>query len=153
MGRLVPVPAIRGREAETAILDETTLDQVESGHRAVALIEGEPGIGKTRLLDAALKDARRRGMQVATGRAEELERTRPFGVMAEAFGYARSSPDPRRAAIGDLLAARGDRERDPITVTSDPGLRFRAVDWRWSSWSPRSCMWRCPPSAGSIPRG
>ena len=60
MGRLVPVPAIRGRETETAILDKT-LDQVESGHRAVALIEGEPGIGKTRLLDAALEDARQPG--------------------------------------------------------------------------------------------
>ena len=127
MGSLAPVPAIRGRETETAILEET-LDQVESGHRAIALIEGEPGIGKTRLLDAALEDARRRGMQVAAGRAEELERTRPFGVMADAFGCARSSPDPRRAAIGDLLAAGGDRERDPITVTSDPGLRFRVVD-------------------------
>jgi len=127
MGSLAPVPAIRGRETETAILEET-LDQVESGHRAVALIEGEPGIGKTRLLDAALEDARRRGMHIAAGRAEELERTRPFGVMAEAFGCARSSPDPRRAAIGGLLAAGGDRERDPITVTSDPGLRFRVVD-------------------------
>ena len=127
MGTLAPVPVIRGREAETAILSET-LDQVESGRRAVALIEGEPGIGKTRLLDATLADARRRGVQVAAGRAEELERTRPFGVMADAFGCARSSPDPRRAAIGELLAAGGDGARDPITVTSDPGLRFRVVD-------------------------
>ena len=127
MGTLAPVPGIRGRETETAILGET-LDQVESGRRAVALIEGEPGIGKTRLLDAALADAGRRGIQVAVGRAEELERTRPFGVMAGAFGCARSSPDPRRAAIGELLAAGGDGVRDPITVTSDPGLRFRVVD-------------------------
>ena len=44
------------------------------------------------------------------------------------FGCARSSPDPRRAAIGDLLATGSGGERDPITVTSDPGLRFRAVD-------------------------
>ena len=127
MGTLAPVPDIRGRETETAILGET-LDQVESGRRAVALIEGEPGIGKTRLLDAALADAGRRGIQVAVGRAEELEQTRPFGVMADAFGCARSSPDPRRAAIGELLAAGGDGARDPITVTSDPGLRFRVVD-------------------------
>ena len=110
MGTLAPVPDIRGRETETAILGET-LDQVESGRRAVALIEGEPGIGKTRLLDAALADAGRRGIQVAVGRAEELEQTRPFGVMADAFGCARSSPDPRRAAIGELLAAGGDGAR------------------------------------------
>ena len=127
MGALAPVPGIRGREAETAVLSEA-LDRVASGRRAVVLIEGEAGIGKTRLLDAALEDALGRGMQVAAGRAEELERTRPFGPVADAFGCARSSHDPRRAAIGDLLATGGGRERNPITVTSDPGLRFRVVD-------------------------
>src|SRR6266700_5216222 len=66
-------------------------------------------------------------MQVAAGRAEELERTRPFGLVAAAFGCVRSSPDPRRAAIAALLATRGG-DRGPITVTSDPGLRFRAMD-------------------------
>ena len=92
------------------------------------LIEGEAGIGKTRLLDAALENARGRGMQVAAGCAEELERTRPFGLVADAFGCARRSPDPRRAAITGLLATGGSGEHNPITVTSDPGLRFRAVD-------------------------
>ena len=127
MGTLAPVPGLRGREAETAVLGEA-LDRVASGRRAVVLIEGEAGIGKTRLLDAALEDARGRGMQVAAGRAEELERTRPFGAVADALGCARSSRDPRRAAIGELLATGGDGERNPITVTSDPGLRFRVVD-------------------------
>ena len=93
----------------------------------MVLIEGEAGIGKTRLLDAVLEDARGRGMQVAAGCAEELERTRPFGLVAGAFGCARSSRDPRRAAIGELLRA-GGGEQAPITVTSDPGLRFRAAD-------------------------
>ena len=92
----------------------------------MALIDGEAGIGKTRLLNFALGDARAREMQVVSGRAEELEQTRPFGVMTDAFSCARSSPDPRRAAIGGLLAGGG--EQNPITVTSDPGLRFRVVD-------------------------
>ena len=92
------------------------------------LIEGEAGIGKSRLLAEALADARSRGMQVAACRAEELEQNRPFGLVAGVFGCVRSSPDPRRAAIAGLLAAGGDRARGPITVTSDPGLRFRAVD-------------------------
>jgi len=92
------------------------------------LVEGEAGIGKTRLLAQVLEDARGRGMQVAAGRAEELERTRPFGLLAAAFGCARSAADPRRAAIAWLLAAPAAGVEDPITVTSDPGLRFRVVD-------------------------
>jgi predicted ATPase len=47
------------------------------------------------------------------------------------FGCTRSAPDPRRAAIGELLARgdHGDFEgRGPVTVTSDPGLQFRVVD-------------------------
>ena len=97
MGTLAPMPPLRGRQAEVAALDEA-LGRVASGRPAIVLIQGEAGIGKTRLLE----EARRRGMQVAAGRAGELERTRPFGLVADAFGCARSAPDPRRAAIYDF---------------------------------------------------
>ena len=124
---VAPALRLRGRAAEIAVLGEA-LDRAASGQSAVVLIEGEAGIGKTRLLAEALANARGRGMQLTAARAEELEQTRPFGLVASAFGCARSSPDPRRAAIAGLLAAGGDRARGPITVTSDPGLRLRAVD-------------------------
>src|SRR6516165_1848031 len=127
MGTLAPVPRICGREAEIQALGEA-LDRVAAGGPAVGLVEGEAGIGKTRLLAKALEDAAGRGMRVAAGRAEELERTRPFGVLAAALGCARSAPDPRRAAIAGLLASQGAGDQAPITVTSDPGLRFRVVD-------------------------
>ncbi|HTQ93276.1 MAG TPA: AAA family ATPase [Streptosporangiaceae bacterium] len=128
MGAVVPVSRIWGREAEIGALGEA-LGRVAAGGPAIVLVEGEAGIGKTRLLAQVLQDARGRGMQVAAGRAEELERTRPFGVLAAAFGCARSSPDPRRAAIAGLLAAApASGDQGPITVTSDPGLRFRVVD-------------------------
>jgi predicted ATPase len=126
MGTLAPGPRIHGREPEAQVLGEV-LDRVASGQLAVALIEGEAGIGKSRLLEDVLENARARGMQVATGQAEELERNRPFGVLAGAFGCITSSPDPRRAAIAALLATHGG-DRGPITVTSDPGLQFQAVD-------------------------
>ena len=127
MATLTPVPGILGREAETAVLDDA-LDRVASGRQAIVLIDGEAGIGKTRLLEYALGKARGRGMQVAAGGADELERSRPFGLVARVFGCARSSPDPRRAAIGQLLGAGDGGESGPITVTSDPGLQFRTVD-------------------------
>ena len=101
MGALAPVPRICGREAEIQVLGEA-LDRVAAGGSAIVLVEGEAGIGKTRLLAQVLQDARGHGMLVAAGRAEELERTRPFGLLAAAFGCTRSSPDPRRAAIADM---------------------------------------------------
>ena len=127
MGTLAPAPQLRGREVEIRVLREA-LARVSAGRSAIVLIEGEAGIGKTRLLEQALEDACGRGMQVAAGRAEELEQTRPFGLVADAFECTVSSPDPRRAAIAGLLAWRSDGDRSPVTVTSDPGLQYRAVD-------------------------
>ncbi len=43
-------------------------------------------------------------MATYCGHAHPFERTRPFGVVAAALGLSRRSPDPRRAAIGALLA-------------------------------------------------
>jgi len=122
-----PVPPIQGRAAEMQALGGT-LAQADSGRLAVTLIEGEAGIGKTRLLEAGLEKARDRRMQVVAGRADEMERSRPFGLVADALGCARPAPDPRRAAIAALLATQGDGDGASITVTSDPGLRFQVVD-------------------------
>jgi predicted ATPase len=127
MGRLASAPQLRGREAEVAKLGEA-LDRAVSGQLTVVLIEGEAGIGKSRLLTETLAAARERGMQIAASRGEELEKTRPFGIVADALGCVRSSADQRRGAVAGLLAAQGGADQRPITVTSDPGLRFRVVD-------------------------
>jgi predicted ATPase len=121
------VAGLHGRVAEARVLGEA-LDLLASARQAVILVEGEAGIGKTRLLTDTLERARVRGFQVSIGRGEELERTRPFGVLAEALGCTRSSPDPRRAAVARLLTTHGVAGQAPITITSDPGLQFRAVD-------------------------
>ena len=116
-----------GRADEAKALGEA-LDLLASGRPAITLVEGEAGIGKTRLLTETFDLARSRGLQIAAGRSEELEATRPFGLVAEALACSRSSSDPRRAAIAELLATHGAADQGPITVTSDPGLQFRAVD-------------------------
>jgi hypothetical protein len=114
MGTLQPVPGIRGRAAEIAVLGES-LDRVTSGRLAVVLIQGEAGIGKTRLLDEALAGARERGMQVAAGRAQELEQNRPFGLAAGAFGARR-----RRRIRGGRPSPGCWRAGAPV-----PGIRSR----------------------------
>ena len=126
MATLAPSPRLRGREVELRELGDA-FGRLASGHPSIVLIEGETGLGKTRLLADAVTAARSRGLQVATGQAQELERARPFGVLGDAFGCAASSPDPRRRAIATLLATSAG-DRGPVTVTSDPGLQFQAVD-------------------------
>ncbi|MBO0810545.1 MAG: AAA family ATPase [Microlunatus sp.] len=107
---------------------DDALDLMASGRRAIVVVEGEAGIGKSRLLGEVLDRARTRRFEVASGQGEELERARPFGLVADAFGCVPTSRDPRRRAIAGLLAVHGGDEERPITVTSDSGLQFRAVD-------------------------
>jgi DNA-binding CsgD family transcriptional regulator len=95
-----------GREAELAIA-AAAVRQLCDGRGSTLAIEGEAGIGKTRLVQSVVDDARARGVSVFIGQAHPFERTRPFGVIASALELSRRSPDPRRAAIGRLLAGRG----------------------------------------------
>ncbi|MGH9187515.1 MAG: ATP-binding protein [Acidimicrobiales bacterium] len=116
--------ALRGREPELSLLSEV-LRSAERGRWAGALVEGEPGIGKSCLVEEVSSRAGAAGMRLFTGRAEELEWTRPFGPLLSALQCTRRSTDPRRAAIADLIVQPGGASG---TVTSDPGLQFRAID-------------------------
>ena len=95
-----------GREAELA-LAAAAVRELSEGRASVLAIEGEAGIGKTRLVQSIVDDARARDLAVFSGQAHPFERTRPFGVVATALELSRRSPDPRRAAIGALLAGQG----------------------------------------------
>jgi len=104
----VRVPAAQrlvGREAEVA-LALAELNHLREGRASVLVIEGEAGIGKTRLVESIVEAARTRDMAAFCGQAHPFERTRPFGAMAATLGLNRRSPDPRRAAIGALLGGR-----------------------------------------------
>jgi DNA-binding CsgD family transcriptional regulator/tetratricopeptide (TPR) repeat protein len=137
-----------GRSAELDAVRER-LVRGRAGRCEVVLIEGEPGIGKTRFLAEVLADPA--GVRRFHADAEELERTRPFGPLADALGCRVSSADPlcveiarlidegaaefriverfadlleRTALEGPLLIAVDDFQwADPSTVTS---LRFAA---------------------------
>ncbi|MGH8901774.1 MAG: BREX system ATP-binding domain-containing protein [Egibacteraceae bacterium] len=84
-----------GRSAELDALC-TLVDRAADGPGQVGLVEGEAGIGKSRLLAEALAHAEDRGFQVLQGSTGELERDRPFRALVEALGEpaGRSSPRP-----------------------------------------------------------
>src|SRR5437016_9269740 len=93
-----------GRATEIEQLDRL-LGGAGLGSGSVLLIEGEAGIGKSRLVAEVLRLAQSRGFALVHGAADELNRHRPFGVLADALGLSQSSLDPERAALARLLAA------------------------------------------------
>lgn len=104
-----------GRRAEVAILHDL-LSQAQRGRVRVAFLEGEAGIGKTRIASELVTEAESRGVRVFAGRCDEMEQDRPFGALTEALGLRRTVRDPARARVSDLIgsAAPGD---GPYAVT------------------------------------
>ena len=66
-----------GRDAEQAALN-SVLGQAERGESACALLVGEPGIGKTRLVEQLAGRASERGFQVAVGRCSQDDGAPPL---------------------------------------------------------------------------
>jgi DNA-binding CsgD family transcriptional regulator len=72
-----------GREYELAELDRG-LDRLGAGRPWLMQVIGEPGIGKSRLLQELARRARARGYLVLAGRAAEFEQDLPFAVLRDA---------------------------------------------------------------------
>ncbi|MER5706921.1 AAA family ATPase [Streptomyces sp. NPDC002122] len=83
-------PGLRGREAELERL-RALVEAVRDGEGgAIALLLGEPGIGKTVLLQETVSIARAHGFVVSHGRAEELHELAPLASLAS--GLLRGDP-------------------------------------------------------------
>ncbi|RMF34265.1 MAG: hypothetical protein D6759_06080, partial [Chloroflexi bacterium] len=77
-GRLV------GRERELAFLHRCW-QEVRAGQGGLALISGEAGLGKTRLVETFASRLRWQGVRVLWGRCYEFERLLPYQPIAEAL--------------------------------------------------------------------
>lgn len=91
-----------GRSKERAELLER-LDALADGQGSLTLLGGEPGVGKTRLAEFVLEEARRRGFMCLVGHAYELEGTPPFMPFIEILEYTSRvvSPEVFRSVLGD----------------------------------------------------
>jgi DNA-binding CsgD family transcriptional regulator len=85
--------AVLEREHELAVL-EGTLAGAARGAGEIVLVEGPPGVGKTRLVADARASARRAGLRVLEARGAPLEREFAFGV-------ARQLLEPAVVALGE----------------------------------------------------
>ncbi len=92
-----------GRADEITAIGDALRDRAGTH---LVVVEGAPGIGKTRLLIAAAEAARMSGARVLTARGSELERELPFGVMRQLLDPVLRGCGPReRARLLDGAAA------------------------------------------------
>ena len=90
-----------GRDAELERLARRLAD-VPAGRGGLVLIGGEPGIGKTRLVEEVAEQAARDGMAVLWGHCYEGEWTPPYAPFTEAIeaDLAHAAPDQLRTSLG-----------------------------------------------------
>ncbi|HWH33307.1 MAG TPA: BREX system ATP-binding domain-containing protein [Egibacteraceae bacterium] len=117
---------IVGRERELEALD-AVLSTVAAGRAQAVFLEGEPGIGKSRLLDETVRRAQERGFAILHGRAEELTRTTPFAAVGEALGWNAAGQDPVSARIAALLGADAPQLAAPGAVRDVGGQVIELV--------------------------
>jgi eukaryotic-like serine/threonine-protein kinase len=107
-----------GRRQEMEQL-KASLESALSGQGTLAMLAGEPGIGKTRLAEEFAVYASLRGAQVLTGRCFEGEVTLPYRPFIEAFRqYVRSRPD------AELRGELGDGAPEVAKLVSEVHARF-----------------------------
>ena len=95
------------REAELAALD-AAMTAAEDRTGGLVVVLGPPGIGKTRLVDAARRRAADRGLTVLSARGSELEGGFAFGAVRQLFEPAvAADPDPAALLAGAAELARG----------------------------------------------
>ncbi|HEX2273901.1 MAG TPA: AAA family ATPase [Acidimicrobiales bacterium] len=114
------VPLV-GRRTERAVL-HALLERAGNGSGGIVVLEGEAGIGKTRLVAEVADEAGRRGLRVLVGAVDEIEGERPFGPFVDALGLHPDAPDAERAALGRLIV--GESGDAPSPSADDVGFRI-----------------------------
>lgn len=125
-------PPLGGRSEELARLLEGAVRSARTGRAWLLLLEGEAGIGKSRLLEEMLTLLRLEGTSVAAARAVEADRVEPgSGVMALARGGLLDLPGTGAASPGALAALAavlpGWAERFPGAASAEPVPLPRAL--------------------------
>ena len=116
-GQRLVTPPIRGRAGELKVIG-ALVTAVAQGHGGVLIIEGPPGIGKSRLLTEVIALADKSNVRTLFGEAFEYQRTAPFFALfmatlradppvgdAEALRRLGSSADLRYWVVRDLADA------------------------------------------------
>ena len=129
-GQRLVTPPIRGRADELKLIG-ALVTEVAQGRGGVLVIEGPPGIGKSRLLTEVLVKADKCGVRTLFGEAFEYQQTVPFFSLF----MATLSADPPVGDVGRCATSR--LTRSPLLG----GARFGRRD---------SCGGRADPACDRV---
>jgi DNA-binding CsgD family transcriptional regulator len=153
----VPNP-LRGRADELALLNEH-VDRLRAGTGTCWLLEGGPGLGKSRLVEEAVRAARETGFAVGHGVAEPGDAAVELGVLMDALF---SGPEPvlERSALGDSRTSREQRYwllQDIQALLEQAALRRPVLicldDLQWADSGTRAAIRTLPSRLAGVPVG
>lgn len=143
-----PLPLVGRLEELSDLL--RLLRSGDGGHPPLAVLTGEAGVGKSRLLDALGAEAASRGWKVARGRAFPMEAGVPYSVFSDAFLPLLRDLDADRLTVlsrggegelGYLFPALLGGARPRSSPTSNPEELRSRIFWTFAellkNWSRR----------------
>src|SRR3984885_8465058 len=149
---------LRGRDGELTALHDL-LARLRSGAGASWLIEGAPGLGKSRLIEQAMSAARESGFAVGHGVAEPGDAAVELAVLMDALSGGHE-PLLERAALGDSHASREQRYwllQDIQALLEQSALRQPILicldDLQWADSGTRAAIRTLPARLASLPVG
>jgi len=112
-----PETRLLGRQREREVLGRL-LDTARGGDGGVLVIHGEPGVGKTALLEWTVKEARQMRVLRTVGVEGEMEF--PFAALQQlcspVLDHAEPLPDPQRDALGVAFGLSAGQAPNPFLV-------------------------------------
>jgi DNA-binding CsgD family transcriptional regulator len=164
MPPVIPTGELVGRDSEMALLTGL-IREVARGRGSSVLIEGEPGIGKSALVRAAVAEATRAGCQVFWGAGDELGQALPLLPFLDGLRVREPSANPRRTTIvrllrGEVAADRGAdvpgvlAEQLLALVTEQCAIQPTVLvvdDLQWADQASVALWGRLARSAGQVP--
>jgi len=149
---------LRGRDSELGSLHKH-LARLRSGSATNWLIEGRPGLGKTRLVEEAVSAARDSGFAVGQGVAEPGDLVVELAVLMDAL-FGGSEPVLERSALGDSHASREQRYwmlQDIQALLEKAALRQPILicldDLQWADSGTRAAIRTLPTRLAGLPVG
>jgi DNA-binding CsgD family transcriptional regulator len=149
------------RDDEVGILG-TLVAQAARGDGRVGLIEGPPGIGKTRLVAEARRLAADAGMRCLSARGGPMERAFPFGVVRQLFEPVLATGPEERSEVFAGPAARVERllsgEGEPAANGGGSFAVYHGLYWLTANLSAAGRLvllvddlqWCDPPSLAAV---